>query len=241
MKKYLFILIALIVFPTISFASSFPEFPMAFWGTATLNGQSLPSGTSIKTYCDNNLVGEVTILENGIYGYVESTKIKLLAGDCNGDILFKYLLSDTANSLTGVNEIKYIDGFQSGVTVNKNLDFITVQSCNITNGIGSQTWTEAGWGSCTLVSCNSGYSSNGNTCAVKSSGGGGGGGGGNTPAIITTTGKKGDANGDSKVDKYDFSLMMANWGKTGTNTSDFNNDGKVDKYDFALLMSNWGL
>ena len=53
--------------------------------------------------------------------------------------------------------------------------------------------------------------------------------------------KSGDANGDSKVDKYDFSLMMANWGKTGTNACDFNSDGKVDKYDFALLMSKWGL
>jgi subtilisin family serine protease len=64
-----------------------------------------------------------------------------------------------------------------------------------------------------------------------------GGGGGST----TPTYKKGDANKDGKIDKYDFSLMMANWGKIGTNTCDFNGDGKVDKYDFALLMSNWGL
>lgn len=53
--------------------------------------------------------------------------------------------------------------------------------------------------------------------------------------------KKGDANKDDKVDKYDFALIMANWGKTGTSDSDFNGDNKVDKYDFALLMSNWGL
>lgn len=52
---------------------------------------------------------------------------------------------------------------------------------------------------------------------------------------------KGDINGDKKVDKYDFSLMMANWGKTETNSSDLNNDGKVDKYDFALLMLNWSI
>lgn len=70
-------------------------------------------------------------------------------------------------------------------------------------------------------------------------GGGGGGGGGSTPVTPTTT-IKGDANGDNKVDKYDFSLMMANWGKTGSNSSDLNGDNKVDKYDFALLMSNWG-
>jgi hypothetical protein len=34
---------------------------------------------------------------------------------------------------------------------------------------------------------------------------------------------------------------MSNWGKTGTSVCDFNGDGKVDKYDFALLMSKWGL
>jgi len=50
----------------------------------------------------------------------------------------------------------------------------------------------------------------------------------------------GDINDDGKVDKYDFALMMAEWGKTGLNIfSDLNKDGKVDKYDFSLLMVNW--
>jgi len=65
--------------------------------------------------------------------------------------------------------------------------------------------------------------------------GGGGGGGEGTP----TTYKTGDINKDGKVDKYDFALMMAAWGKIGTTLSDLNNDNKVDKYDFALLMLNW--
>jgi hypothetical protein len=71
---------------------------------------------------------------------------------------------------------------------------------------------------------------------------GGGGGGAGGGSLIETTSmviKKEDANNDGKVDKYDFSLMMSNWGKTGTNVCDFNNDGKVDKYDFSLMMSNW--
>jgi len=78
--------------------------------------------------------------------------------------------------------------------------------------------------------------------AARSSGGTTSGGttssGGTTPS---TTTKKGDANGDNKIDKYDFSLMMANWGKIGSNNCDLNNDSKVDKYDFALLMSNWSM
>ncbi len=70
------------------------------------------------------------------------------------------------------------------------------------------------------------------------SGGGGGGGGGSTTPLPTDY-EIGDTNKDGKVDKYDFSLMMADWGKTGTNNSDLNNDNKVDKYDFALLMLDW--
>lgn len=71
------------------------------------------------------------------------------------------------------------------------------------------------------------------------SGGGGGnsGGGGGTPP---PTPKTGDINSDSKVDKYDFAMLMASWGQTGSNSSDLNHDNKVDKYDFALLMLNWG-
>lgn len=72
---------------------------------------------------------------------------------------------------------------------------------------------------------------------IPSGGGGGGGGGGGTPPPAPKTG---DINSDSKVDKYDFAMLMASWGQTGSNSSDLNHDNKVDKYDFALLMLNWG-
>ena len=65
-----------------------------------------------------------------------------------------------------------------------------------------------------------------------------GGGGGSTTS--SSSYETGDINKDKKVDKYDFALIMANWGKTGSNDSDLNGDNKVDKYDFALLMVNWG-
>ncbi len=51
----------------------------------------------------------------------------------------------------------------------------STQSCAITNGQGSQsrtctlgTWS--GWGSCSLVSCNSGYQVSGNTCVASGGG-----------------------------------------------------------------------
>ena len=59
---------------------------------------------------------------------------------------------------------------------------------------------------------------------------------------ISTGQIKGDINDDGKVNKYDFALMMSEWGKTGLNiASDLNDDGKVDKYDFSLLMINWSI
>jgi hypothetical protein len=67
--------------------------------------------------------------------------------------------------------------------------------------------------------------------------------GSSSDRTFTTLAKpvKGDINNDNKVDKYDFALMMANWGKIGVNASDLNGDSKVDKYDFAILMANWSI
>jgi hypothetical protein len=78
--------------------------------------------------------------------------------------------------------------------------------------------------------------------AVATGGGGGGGGGGGivTTPTATATAKPGDANGDGVVDEIDFSLLMAQWGQTGSNLSaDFNHDGTVDELDFSILMANW--
>ena len=63
-----------------------------------------------------------------------------------------------------------------------------------------------------------------------------------TDKTFTTLSERiiGDTNDDGKVDKYDFALMMADWGREGLNIlSDLNKDGTVNKYDFALLMANW--
>jgi hypothetical protein len=87
---------------------------------------------------------------------------------------------------------------------------------------------------CGALTCENGYTLSGGACVVAGGGGGGGGGGNPPPAPIV-----GDINGDSTVNKYDFSLLMANWGATGANSSDLNGDGVVDKYDFSLLMANW--
>jgi len=72
--------------------------------------------------------------------------------------------------------------------------------------------------------------------AAFSGGGGGGGGGFYVPQTVAPVIVAGDINGDGVVDKYDFALLMMDWGDTGNSAADLNHDGVVDKYDFALLM-----
>ncbi|MGH7141151.1 MAG: chitobiase/beta-hexosaminidase C-terminal domain-containing protein [Minisyncoccia bacterium] len=77
-----------------------------------------------------------------------------------------------------------------------------------------------------------------NLPAAPSGGGGGGGGGGSfTPPASNLVG---DINHDGKVDILDFSILMSEWGQTGSSVSaDLNHDGVVDILDFTILLANW--
>ena len=73
---------------------------------------------------------------------------------------------------------------------------------------------------------------------VPTSGGGGGGGG----SFVSKTCKVADINCDGSIEELDFSIMMSQWGQTGSAlTADLNHDGIVDELDFSILMANWGL
>jgi hypothetical protein len=74
---------------------------MAFWGNATLNSQPLSTGTKIIAYCDDETIGEVTMSENGIYGYNDSLKNKLIVKQCDNDIVFKYVPVGQTEALSG--------------------------------------------------------------------------------------------------------------------------------------------
>lgn len=56
-----------------------------------------------------------------------------------------------------------------------------------------------------------------------------------TPTPVTKTG---DLNGDSVVNLFDMSILLANWNKAGT-VADINKSGKVDLFDLSLLLANW--
>jgi len=94
--------------------------------------------------------------------------------------------------------------------------------------------------SCYANSNTSSVSSHTYTITIAGGSGSSGGGGGGSAVVAST--KSADTNNDGKVDKFDFALLMSNWGVIGTTIgSDLNSDGKVDKYDFALLMSKWSV
>lgn len=50
--------------------------------------------------------------------------------------------------------------------------------------------------------------------------------------------KKGDLNGDGKVNLVDFSILLVHWG-TSFALADLNGDGVVNLVDFSILLSNW--
>jgi hypothetical protein len=54
----------------------------------------------------------------------------------------------------------------------------------------------------------------------------------------TTPNKPGDINDDGKVDIFDLSILLSNWGASG-GIADINSDGKVDIFDLSILLTNW--
>jgi hypothetical protein len=56
-----------------------------------------------------------------------------------------------------------------------------------------------------------------------------------------TTTVLGDLNGDGKVDIFDYTIFISNFGKTGSGlASDLNKDGKVDIFDYTIFSQNFG-
>lgn len=104
--------------------NSFPGFPMSFYGTVTVDGLPLPGDSKVQVFSGNNMIGEVSINDNGVYGYDDPMKIKLVVNNFTEDLIFKYLVNDS-ESQTGLLVQKYTEGFQSGKSVLKNLLFVT--------------------------------------------------------------------------------------------------------------------
>ncbi len=124
-KKIIIIAIAVfLLLPATSFAENqVPSFPMAFWGDVRSGRNPLPIGAKVGAFCDSTLVGEVELFEQGIYGYKDTIKSKLLIAECLQEILFKYKLEGSSWE-RGYSDLIYSEGFEEGKTVEKNLYFV---------------------------------------------------------------------------------------------------------------------
>ncbi len=142
MKKIIIALILLL--PVTSFAQV-PAFPMAFWGTATVDGIAAPAGATIRVYGGTSKIGEVTVMSGGVYGYTEPTKQKLLVEETTGSLSFTI----QAPSINGGIETQGVvpithDSFEAGETMQKTLDFeLTTQ---VTSGRSSSGGGGSGGG-----------------------------------------------------------------------------------------------
>lgn len=47
-----------------------------------------------------------------------------------------------------------------------------------------------------------------------------------------------DINGDNVVDVLDLSILLSDWGTTGSD-ADLNNDGTVNIFDLSIMLSDW--
>jgi hypothetical protein len=120
--RYLLFSVFLLL-PVVSFASV-PDFPMAFWGEVTIDGVAAPAGSIVRVYDAVTQVGEIILLEDGVYGYTAPTKQKLIVGEGQGVLTFK-IESPSINGgaeTGGLSSIVY-PGFVSGETVELNLTF----------------------------------------------------------------------------------------------------------------------
>jgi chitodextrinase len=63
-------------------------------------------------------------------------------------------------------------------------------------------------------------------------------------AVVATTPSLGDINGDDKVNIFDLSILLSNYGKNTSQASnkaaDLNGDGVINVFDLSILLTNFG-
>jgi len=202
-------------------------------GSGDLSVSLSPSGTDGTSAVINKIEkldsGNIAILSGN--NLLNAYEIKVTGNNLTISVTMKY-----NDSTVDENTIKpYIFDGSNWIEITSPAPTIDKVANTLTFTISSAQTPYAIFGK--MAEASSTSVSSGNT----SSGGGGG-----IVASNATTATNGtvigDINGNSKVDKYDFALMMSDWGETEIDlAADLNNDGKVDKYDFSLLMVNWSI
>lgn len=177
---------------------------MAFYGQATLNGNPVAKGFSIRAYYGSELAGEVRVQDNGIYGYTELNRQRLLVKNGSGAITFKFI--DLSGSESGGNSVISYPSFSSGIVMEKNLAFTTLsqnQSSGGGGGGGGAPGPVVPTDQITQTT-NGDTNEDGKVDIMDFN------------RLMIDWGKSGslaDFNQDGKVDIFDFNSLMVNWSK----------------------------
>ncbi len=90
---------------------------------------------------------------------------------------------------------------------------------------------------CPVNNFSSSGSSGGNSGGGSSGGSSGGGGSGGSSSGGGGTSGRPDINGSGRVDIFDLSILLRNWGRTGQ--GDLNTSGRVDIFDLSVMLRSW--
>ncbi|NRH21172.1 hypothetical protein HOO68_03950 [Candidatus Gracilibacteria bacterium] len=175
MKKFLI----LIVLPCIVFSNTAFAYTLSKADTriatnkVKILNERIQKGTPYSTIYKQQLNIQNNIKKNKDNKNIKSMAFKNL--DKNYAIL-QYILEnliDSTNKTTINNQISVKknnncdDGWYYNEGVMNCQPNNPIKSCNISNGIGKQTWNGNGWNSCNVVSCNTGYSASNGSCLVN--------------------------------------------------------------------------
>jgi uncharacterized membrane protein YgcG len=147
MKNLFLAIIVLFALPSIVSAENFPLFPMAFYGSVTIDGVAAPAGSSVLVYSGTELAGKVTLQEAGVYGYDNPTRQKLVVREVVGELTFR-IKAPTVNGGVETGSIAPIThhDFVSGETIEKNLSFVTKANNTVSSGEGGGSSSGGGGG-----------------------------------------------------------------------------------------------
>lgn len=145
--------------------------------------------------------------------------------DVNGHYAFTDL-TPGSYTMTVTAPVSYSASTDNPVTISLASD--TTQNFGIEQISDTPTPTPNSQNSSSSNSNSSGADSSNNSVSNNNSSGG-----------SSTSAKAGDLNDDGKVDIFDLSHMLSEWGSTDSN-ADLNHDGRVNIFDLSALLSDWG-
>ncbi len=117
------IIVSLMLFPALTFAVEAVPL-MSFWGDVVINNDPAPVGTIIRAYYGEELAGQITVQEEGKYGYTESAKQGLGVKEGKGPITFSFQSDDLNDGLeTKGRNLQAHPSFVDGDVIKKNFNF----------------------------------------------------------------------------------------------------------------------